>query len=73
MSEWIRVEERLPAEYELSLVYGSSGIFIGSYRKGNKYMDGYWCSEKYEHVECTEDYEPVTYWMPLPQPPKETL
>lgn len=73
MSDWINVEQQLPEERKDVLVYGSSGIFIGSYREGNKYMDGYWCSEKSSHVEYLEDYEPVTHWMPLPSSPEEIL
>lgn len=71
MSEWISVKDRLPEEDVSVLVFGSSGLFIGSYDYGNKYMESYWSSEKYKHIECTEDYEPVTHWMPLPQPPKD--
>lgn len=55
--EWISVDERLPKQWEMVLVFCDDIIstdFISS--------TGRW----YEHI----DHDSVTHWMPLPEPPK---
>ena len=56
-SEWISVDERLPKQWEMVLVFCDDIVsidFISS--------RGRW----YEHI----DHDIVTHWMPLPEPPK---
>lgn len=55
--EWISVDERLPKQLEMVLVFCDDIVstdFISS--------TGRW----YEHI----DHDSVTHWMPLPEPPK---
>lgn len=64
MSEWIRVENRLPKKAGQYLCF-----IIGDSLQGNK-LDGpvicYWYPESHEWGNFFE----VTHWMPLPEPPK---
>lgn len=61
--EWISVEERLPNEYER--VIGcvtekvSTPVSGECYRVGNKF-----------HFPTLGYNRPISYWMPLPEPPK---
>jgi hypothetical protein len=60
MSEWISVEDRLPEINEEVLIYPSGWIMCGSF-------DG----ETWVDEDRVNPVFHVTYWMPLPMPPKE--
>ncbi len=63
VQEWIPVTERLPEDRrEVLAVLWEEEVDLVWYDKG----EGCW---KSEFVNAYEDGE-VTYWMPLPQPPK---
>lgn len=65
--EWISVEDQLPDD-------GQTVVAIG-FDWGNKankrhfviceYFDGIWVGDQ------DEEFEYLTHWMPLPEPPKE--
>jgi len=59
---WISVKDKLPGKEEV-LIYVDKILIIGYFnvKSGWSYIDGGdWCELKN-----------VTYWMPLPKPPKE--
>jgi len=58
---WIPVSERLPSAHELVLVY-NPGYLMST---GFMYEDGRW------RVRSIDYPGTPTYWMPLPEPPKE--
>ena len=66
MSEWISVKDRLPQVKEDVLIYDS--------HHRNIYKAWYigdidvWFSNEY-----LPQFINITHWMPLPEPPKETL
>lgn len=63
MSEWISVDERLPADdIAQYLVYDLHGCYFAADFEGGEFNlnDDYFTSEE------------VTHWMPLPEPPKNT-
>lgn len=64
MSEWISVDDRLPAEEVDVLVFGKRGVMIGYTVAG--VFGGQWAS--FETEEATKF--DVTHWMPLPELPK---
>lgn len=84
MSEWISVKDRLPEIYDKDpdwsktvLFYTIQGHMHSGYRYKGKpqtsfYDDDwsapYWLDES-ENLSFEEDE--VTYWMPMPEPPKE--
>ena len=65
-SSWISVEDRLPEQNVVSLVY----------LKGKEFMTAFRCRSFYGEVwaahDLNEEYRlrDVTHWMPLPSPPK---
>ena len=63
MSEWIRVEERAPAEFQR--VHGWCG-----YVDMASYQDGAFVVFDRE-TGIGFDLGSVTHWMPLPEPPEE--
>lgn len=65
MSEWIKIEDRLPTENEKVLVNGYDGVFRARLSYGSWQCDpiGSYASDG-----CVYG---ITHWMPLPQPPKE--
>ncbi len=69
--EWINVKDRLPSKYGYYLTFStqSRGVSI----KANYQNLRYYPKEKKftNHVGRINDFEPVTHWMPLPEPPKE--
>lgn len=77
MCEWISVKDRLPKELEFVLVYCPafvgekyiSCVFSARYQKGHRA-----CDEGFGAEDCLfriGGENGVTYWMPLPEPPKE--
>lgn len=75
MSEWIRVEDRLPDKMNVYIVYAQGGNPL--------YDDDIWCKNivtlaEYAFGEWTwhengNEYDItdiVTHWMPLPEPPR---
>ncbi len=67
MSDWISVETKLPEADQSVLCFGKNGILIGRFHKSP--IGSYWLSDKMEHIEFMEEFEPITHWMPLPEPP----
>jgi len=66
MSNWRKVEDKLPKEYVhvLTLSIYSNGNYatgIGSYSEGKWQID--WADD-------VGGYEDVTHWMPIPRPPR---
>ena len=57
MSEWISVKDRMPPMYENVLVYDPTDRIIDT----DHTKDG----------DTFYYFEDATYWMPLPEPPKE--
>ena len=64
MSEWIRVEERAPAEFQRALVWCGCYVDIASYQDG-----GFWVFDRETGIGF--DLGSVTHWMPIPEGPKE--
>ena len=62
MSEWIKVDERMPASNTRVLVY-EGDVFCASW-KVNIRGDEWW-----EDTESGNVYHYVTHWQPLPAPP----
>lgn len=60
MSEWISVKERLPEIWQNVLVYRKDNEPHAEFRC---FSGGWDMDEKYRN--------PVTHWMPFPEPPKE--
>lgn len=66
-NKWIPVTERLPEEWVPVLVnskYGfiTTAIYIG--------IHGKW---RFTQTHVFFEYDSVTHWMPLPEPPKEGI
>lgn len=69
VGKWISVKDRLPEQWVNVLTFqptlritGDRLIRVGVYIGNNKWRE----SERHTMMEV-----PVTYWMPLPEPPKE--
>lgn len=58
-SDWISVDERLPADNEEVLTYWSDGDVVIAY-----FMKG-----RFSFSDCSGEI--ITHWQPLPQPPSE--
>ena len=67
MNEWISVKDRLPEERTEVLVY--RGGYIDMMNVYTYLGNGEW-EDSYGYWSKTED-EGITYWMPLPDLPKE--
>ena len=65
MPRWIPVSERLPKYGERVLVFGGVTMYVAYYDK-NRYG-----GESWHKLNSKSHYCNPTYWMPLPQPPKE--
>lgn len=65
VSQWHRVEEELPDKNGRYLVFDrDDGVMSAVYIKQRKESE--WTDESEEWCDF-----PVTYWMPLPEPPEE--
>ena len=67
--QWISVEDRLPEEQYVNIVFyeeKSKDIYIGYYNTGDYTHNKFWHSSGRLFVNT------VTHWIPLPEPPKET-
>lgn len=65
--EWISVEDRLPDKWQEVLAY--RGDFNGDMMNTYKYLgSGNWQDDYGYRVSA--EYEGITHWMPLPEPPK---
>ena len=72
MNEWISVKDRLPESDELVLVLVDGKptrniTLVGAYELANYDKEEGWFLEMWPEWEGAK----VTYWMPLPEPPKE--
>ena len=70
MSNWISVEDELPDNNEMVIVFSNDIInaFVETayYYTCPEYLTGNWCDEN------GDDYPPITtHWMPLPPPPEQ--
>jgi len=66
MSEWISVEDQLPEEGVVILVYDGYGTHGVQYTLATtSYSNA--CMSGEEHSEALRG---ITHWMPLPQPPE---
>jgi hypothetical protein len=65
MSEWISVEDRLPEDAQLVLfrLRQRAKTEKGIHLAGCKTFETEYCCDFY-------DYDDVSHWMPLPQPPE---
>jgi hypothetical protein len=59
-ADWISVEDRVPVDDDYVLAWNGQPIVA--------YYDGGWYSNDRNF---DEDISPITYWMPLPEEPKE--
>ena len=69
-NEWVSVEERLPKESDGMVLLTNGKIVISGYRNQLFGLDG----EQgvfAPSIKRGGGYMQVTYWMPLPEPPKE--
>ncbi len=66
--EWIKCSDRLPEDRIDVLVYNGEACSVSSYLKEFYNKFGY---HEWSHNEEQFNYNEVTHWMPLPQPPKE--
>ena len=71
MSEWISVDERLPAKHKEYLVYRTTpfGELVGMAYFKLKKKRAVWY--QYDRDFGFYEIEGVTHWMPLPEAPKE--
>lgn len=64
--KWISVKERLPRAFYSVLVYIPEEAPMPTVHEGYMTDNGRWISTVY-----VREFEKVTHWMPLPEPPKE--
>ena len=66
MSEWISVEDRLPDNHQrvIGIGFDYGDIKNNRHYVVCEYFDGIWMGGEYE------EFEYITHWMPLPEPPK---
>lgn len=71
MSDWISVKDRLPERWKLVLA-----LYKWPHQERLKYGlrqygdDNDWYNEFGQSTMNIWDKEPITYWMPLPEPPE---
>ena len=65
--KWISVKERLPKNGEIVLVYAKEcGCIVAEWRRKWSEWEN-WNSQEEHRLQ----FEEVSHWMPLPEPPKE--
>jgi hypothetical protein len=65
--EWIKVSDRLPSPHEkVNVLMDRNNILIGIMGSDNEWYV-FWS----DGLEKEDEFEPVTHWMPLPEPPKQ--
>lgn len=67
--EWISIKERLPDKGADVLMWFESNMTVGFWHDTDE-SHIFWCAFTDEGYYTDCDSEP-TYWMPLPEPPKE--
>jgi len=71
---WISVKDKLPEGDETVILFGrrmlQRGFFVEPGHRSEGYMD-VWVSCEWDGCGGYEEFEEVTHWMPLPEPPKE--
>lgn len=63
---WISVDERLPEPFHSVLVHMPQETPCPTVHEGYRTNDGCWYSAHF-----VREFDEVTHWMPLPEPPKE--
>jgi hypothetical protein len=75
--EWISVKDRLPETYpQRCLIFNKKGIGILEYRNIENGKYPFWMSLPSTNGHSCQIGNPnllPTHWMPLPEPPKETI
>ena len=71
MGEWISVEDRLPPIDTEVLVFSHGNISVCSLVQTDKEVRDVVWEDVYGYWDDDEGVAAVTYWMPLPKPPKE--
>ena len=70
-SKWIPVTERLPDEDGSYLVTTTTGMITTARFYISKYFPATKCMPEFTSQAKWQSNRNVTYWMPLPEPPKE--
>lgn len=70
MVSWIRVEDRLPTNYEKCLVYTETGEIFSTIFQ-HKCFYSFSSVDDYEELSHINIIKNITHWMPLPKPPRE--
>ena len=75
MSEWIKIEDRIPEDF-VDVLCWCVNEFGETYEKGEKYfsLDRWcvWTDGRPPSFATDRFYGKVTHWMPLPKPPEES-
>ena len=69
MSGWVSVREKMPKDHQDVLFTNGKNVMFGAYDSFTEYWyewDGPYDTEHYYG-------DPITHWMPLPEPPKEDV
>ena len=70
-SDWISVDERLPNDDEWVLAYSNnSNIHVVMRTKWEDTKDEFFYLWEFQDLDGYLSDEEITYWQPLPQPPK---
>jgi len=69
---WISVKDRLPDRDGEYMVYGQSEAMRELLPDNAPIWICYYCKEHgFYNIEMRREYDYITHWMPLPEPPKE--
>lgn len=64
--KWISVEERMPEPFVSVIVHMPQETPCPTVHEGYRTNDGRWYSAHF-----VREFDEITHWMPLPEPPKE--